>query len=133
MPYERIWVGQEASDIAIYSGVNPTGKIPALILPDGTAMFESAAMLIHLAAVHPQARLAPAFGTSRHGVALQWMVFLSANLYEAVLRMYYSARYSARGEADAAAIREQGITIFSHIWIWRPATWLPMCSARIIR
>jgi glutathione S-transferase len=35
-------------------------------------------------------------------------VFLSANVYEAALRMYYSARYSSRGEVDAAAIRDQG-------------------------
>jgi glutathione S-transferase len=36
------------------------------------------------------------------------MVFLSANLYEAALRVYYPARYSARGDADADAIRKQG-------------------------
>jgi GST-like protein len=52
--------------------------------------------------------LAPQPGSSRHATFLQWMVFLSANVYEAVLRMYYSARYSPRGETDAAAIREQG-------------------------
>ena len=40
------------------------------------------------------------------------MVFLSAKVYEAVLRMYYSARYSVRGEADAGAIREQGTVDF---------------------
>jgi len=36
------------------------------------------------------------------------MVFLSANVYEAALRMLYSARYSSRGDADAEAIRQQG-------------------------
>jgi glutathione S-transferase len=71
-------------------------------------MFESAAMLIHLALVHPKSALAPKPGTNRHAAFLQWMVFLSANVYESVLRVYYSARYSTRGEADAAAIRDQG-------------------------
>jgi glutathione S-transferase len=37
------------------------------------------------------------------------MVFLSANLYEAALRIFYSARYSTRGETDSDAIRRQGI------------------------
>jgi glutathione S-transferase len=83
-----------------------------LVLPDGTVMFESAAMLIHLALSHPQAALAPPPGTSRHAVFLQWMVFLSANVYEAALRVYYSARYSTRAEADAEAIRQQGIDDF---------------------
>jgi glutathione S-transferase len=69
-------------------------------------------MLIHLAAAHPASKLAPQPGTTQHALFLQWMVFLSANLYEAALRMYYSARYSARGEADAEAIREQGTREF---------------------
>jgi GST-like protein len=106
-PYERIWVGRDAPDVARFRATNPTGKVPALALPDGTVMFESAAMLIHLALENPQCSLAPQPGTSRHAVFLQWMVFLSANVYEAALRMYYSARYSARGESDAEAIREQ--------------------------
>jgi GST-like protein len=109
-PYERIWVGTEASDVASFRATNPTGRVPALMLPDGTVMFESAAMLIHLALSHPKAALAPQPGTNRHAAFLQWMVFLSANIYEAVLRMYYSARYSTRGEADAQVIREQATT-----------------------
>jgi glutathione S-transferase len=106
--YERIWVGREAADVAQFRTINPTGRVPALVLPDGTTMFESAAMLIHLALGHPQSVLAPPPGTVRHALFLQWMVFLSANAYEAALRVYYSARYSTRGEADAEAIRKQG-------------------------
>jgi len=111
-PYERIWVGEEPADVARFRELNPTGKVPALMLPDGTRMFESAAMLIHLALLYPEARLAPPPGTTRHALFLQWMVFLSANLYEAVLRIYYSARFSSRGDADGDAIREQGTVDF---------------------
>jgi glutathione S-transferase len=98
-PYERIWVGREAADVARFRTINPTGR-------------ESAAMLIHLVLTHPQSALAPPPASSRHAAFLQWMVFLSANVYEAALRVYYSARYSARGEVDAEAIREQGTTDF---------------------
>jgi glutathione S-transferase len=107
-PYERIWVADGAADVATLRTFNPSGKVPALALPDGTVMFESAAMLIHLALAHPKADLAPQPGTTQHAQFLQWMVFLSANVYEAALRVYYSARYSSRGEDDADAIREQG-------------------------
>lgn len=107
-PYERIWVGSEAADVARFRATNPTGRVPALMLPDGTVMFESAAILIHLTLGYPKSALAPQPGTSRHAAFLQWMIFLSANLYEAALRIYYSPRYSTRGEADADAIREQG-------------------------
>ena len=107
-PYQRIWVGGDAADLARLRAMNPTGRVPALVLPDGAVMFESAAMLIHLALAHPQSALAPQPGSSRHAVFLQWMVFLSANIYEAALRVYYPVRYSTRGDADADAIRERG-------------------------
>lgn len=112
VPFERIWVGREAADVARFRQVNPTGKVPALGLPDGTLMFESAAMLIHLAQAHPKSQLAPQSGTGLHARFLQWMVFLSANVYEAALRMYYSARYSTDGARSADAICKQGKTDF---------------------
>lgn len=111
-PYERIWVGREAADVARFRATNPTGRVPALVLPDGTPMFESAAMLIHLALAYPRSALAPAPGTTAHAAFLQWMVFLSANVYEAALRMYYPVRYSVRGESDAEAVRKQGTEDF---------------------
>jgi glutathione S-transferase len=108
--YERVWIGREPAEVDRFRSVNPTGRVPALLLPDGVTMIESAAMLIHLAAVFPKAKLAPAPGTTEHAVFLQWMVFLSANVYESALRMYYSARYSNRGDSDAEAIRAQAST-----------------------
>jgi glutathione S-transferase len=83
-----------------------------LALPDGTLMFESAAILVHLSLVHPDAGLAPPPGTSEHALFLQWMTFMSANAYEAVLRMYYSDRFSTRGALDAEPIRERGTRDF---------------------
>lgn len=111
-PYERIWVGKEPADLAAYRKINPMAKVPSLALPDGTVMFESAAMLVHLAAAHPQAKLAPQAGSSRHALFLQWMVSLSANVYEAVLRLYYPDRYSSSGAAGADSIREKATADF---------------------
>jgi glutathione S-transferase len=107
-PYELIWVGREPADIESYRKVNPTGKVPALVLPDRTAIFESAAILIHLTGAHPEANLAPRIGTTGHALFLQWMSFLSANVYEAALRFYYPERYSTAGAAAADGIKAQG-------------------------
>lgn len=112
VPYERLWITKDAADVAKFRKINPTGKVPALGLPDGTVMFESAAILIHLALEHPKAELAPPPGTSQHALFLQWMTFLSANAYEAALRIYYADRYSARGETDAEPIRERATRDF---------------------
>jgi GST-like protein len=109
LPYEPIWVGREPKDVAALRAINPTGRVPALQLPDGTVMFESAAMLIHLASLSEQSDFAPRPGTSQHATFVQWMVFLSANVYESALRVFYPARYSADGESAAPAIRSQGL------------------------
>ncbi len=108
-PYERVWVAREPEDLARFRALNPTGRVPALGLPGGGVVFESAAILIHLAAVHPAARLAPPVGGGEHARFLQWMVFLSANVYESVLRIYYADRYSTRGQADAEAIKARAV------------------------
>jgi glutathione S-transferase len=116
LPYERVWIGREPAEATRFKEINPTGKVPALALPDGTVMFESAAILMHLANLHPAAKLAPQPGTTRHAMFLQWLTFLSANAYEAVLRIYYPARYTTRGEAEAAVVRDQGRTdLLAHL------------------
>jgi glutathione S-transferase len=104
-PYERIWIGREPEAVAKYRTLNPAGRVPALRLPDGQILSESAAILIHLTLAHRDAKLAPAAGTTAHGRFLQWMVYLSANIYETALRYFYSGRYTTRGEADAEVVR----------------------------
>jgi glutathione S-transferase len=109
-PYELIWVGKTAPELEALRRVNPAGRIPSLVLPDGAAVAESAAILIHLTNAHPEAGLAPPAGSTAHARFLQWMVFLSANLYEAVLRYSYSERYSTSGAQAAAAIKAQALS-----------------------
>jgi glutathione S-transferase len=112
VPFERIWIANEPEAVARFREISPTGKVPALALPGGTVMFESAAILVHLSLVHPGAGLAPPPGTVEHALFLQWMTFMSANAYEAVLRIYYADRYSTRAALDAEPIREQGTRDF---------------------
>ena len=105
-PYERFWVARDAAEVAKLKQIIPTGKVPALVLTDGTILMESAAMLIHLAAAYPQFQLAPPPGSSEHAVFLQWMVFLSANVYESALRMFYPERYTS-DSSGADGVRAQ--------------------------
>jgi glutathione S-transferase len=53
--------------------------------------------------------MAPAAGNSSHARFLQWMVFLSANMYEALLRFFYADRYSSAGESAAAQIKTKAL------------------------
>lgn len=78
-----------------FVAINPMRQVPALALPDGTVMTESAAMVIHLANVFPDKGLAPKPATSAHARFLRWMLFMACNLYEGDLRYFYPDRYTA--------------------------------------
>ena len=73
---------------------NPWGQLPTLILPDGTTMTETSAILVHLACCFPDKHLAPPPGTSAHGAFLRWTAFANVNLYEGVLRRGYPFRFT---------------------------------------
>jgi glutathione S-transferase len=93
---------------AAFVAINPARQVPALVLPDGTVMTESAAIVIHLAAAHPEAKLGPPPGTPAHARFLRWLVFISANVYEADLRYYYPDRYTT-DPAGVAAVKAAGV------------------------
>ena len=91
---------------------NPWGQLPTLVLPDGTTMTETSAILTHLALCFPDRRLAPPPGTPAHAAFLRWTTFANVNLYEAVVRGGYPFRYTDDREGhDAlrtAAVRRMG-------------------------
>jgi GST-like protein len=61
--------------------VNPMRQVPALVLPSGELMTESAAILIWLADSHPQGRLSPPVDDPRRPAFLRWMAFVSSAIY----------------------------------------------------
>ncbi len=82
--------------------VNPLGQIPTLLLPDGTVLSESAAILIHLGLNHPQSALLPADASAR-AQALRALVFIAANCYAAVSISDYPERWCAEPDDDSNA------------------------------
>lgn len=95
-----------------FRATNPWGQLPTLILPDGSVMTETSAILIHLALAFPEKGLAPAPGTPAHAAFLRWTVFANINLYEAVLRRGYPFRFTddpkGQDAVRTAAIRRMG-------------------------
>jgi len=63
------------------SRVNPMLQVPALVLPGGELMTESAAILTWLADDHPEARLAPTMAAAARPAFLRWMSFVAAAIY----------------------------------------------------
>ncbi len=85
----------EAAAADGYHRINPRGQVPALVHPDGTVVTEGSAILLHIADAFPQARLAPAAGTSARARHDRWLLFFHANVYEGELRRFYPERYTA--------------------------------------
>jgi glutathione S-transferase len=111
-PYELLEMDSEPGTPLpeSFRDINPWGQVPTLVLPDGSILTETAAILIHLAACYPDKRLAPLPGTPAHAAFLRWIIFTNVNIYEAVLRRSYPFRYTADPHAhdatrDAAVAR----------------------------
>lgn len=91
-----------------FLALNPAGKVPVLRLACGPVIAESAAILISLDDMFPEARLLPPRGRSGHVKAVQWLIFMATNIYPACLRYYYPERHTIDPAPEAAeAIRSQ--------------------------
>jgi len=109
--YEKVIIDIEKGDNQSpeFLAVNPLGQIPTMVLPDGTPMTESAAIILQLADAHPEAGLAPAPGSAERARFYRWIAFLASNVYMADLRHYYPERHTTdpggvEGVAKAAVV-----------------------------
>ncbi|MDH3695417.1 MAG: glutathione S-transferase family protein [Gammaproteobacteria bacterium] len=100
---------------AEFLALNPRGQVPTLILPDGSVMTESAAMMLHIADAFPQAKLVPPLGDAKRAQVYRWMFFAAVNFYETDLRYYYSERYTTN-ENGAEGVKVAALHDFDSYW-----------------
>ncbi len=84
---------------------NPLGKIPTLILDDGTTLFDSSVILAYLDAVAGGDRLIPA-GIAPRFAALR-LEALADGLADAALLQVYEGRWRPADRQDAAWVEHQ--------------------------
>lgn len=116
-PYERVDLahGQWPADDERFAAVNPLKQVPALVLPSGELMTESAAILLWLAEQHPDARLAPPPGAPARAQFLRWMAYVPAQIYS----MYWVRDVPSRlaeGEAAEAVIKARTAERIAECW-----------------
>ncbi|MBC6405272.1 MAG: glutathione S-transferase family protein [Rhodospirillales bacterium] len=113
VPYDSEWLSLAAQDQhrAGFLAVNPRGQIPALLLPDGQVMTESAAICLYLADRHPESGLFPRPQSAGRAKALRWLIFAATQLYEDDLRIYYPQRYTG-DPAGAPAVKAAAAAAF---------------------
>ena len=87
---------------AAYLRLNPNGLIPVLMDGD-EVLYETAAILLHLADTHPQAGLVPPLGTPKRAQLYKWLIWLTNTLQPTLLAYYYPDRWVNSGNTEGAA------------------------------
>ncbi|WP_149538108.1 glutathione S-transferase family protein [Siccirubricoccus phaeus] len=105
-------LASDAQLAAEYRRVNPMGRVPTLILPEGTVVTESTAILLTLEGRHPAAALLPPGEDPGRAVALRWMMLAASEIYPCVTRYDYPERF---GEAPDS-IRTRAVEMAREIW-----------------
>jgi GST-like protein len=96
--------------------VNPLCQIPTLLLPDGSVLTESAAILIHLGLAHPASGLLPANAAAR-AQAIRGLVYVAANCYAAIGIIDYPERFCADADDKTNKRIKAGSTQrLHHLW-----------------
>jgi len=85
-----------------YLKLNPNGLIPVMQVGD-LVLYETAAILLHLADMHPAAQLAPAIGTPERAQFYKWLIWLTNTLQPMIIGYYYPERWVDEGNAAGAA------------------------------
>ena len=96
LDYELVLVDRktEAQKNPEYLKLNPTGRIPTLVIDDNT-IYESAAICLFLCEQHPEKNLMPAQGTIERAKFYQWLFYLNASLQPELMMYFYPQKHTA--------------------------------------
>jgi glutathione S-transferase len=100
-PYELITLDGEAKQSDEHKARHPLGRVPAIDDGEGF-IFESAAIMLQIADLHPEAGLIGPLGSHERGVAYQWIAFGLSEIERPSLELSAArTRSDAPAEADA--------------------------------
>ena len=130
VPYEKVKIDLQArdQDKPAFKALNPNGKVPVLV-HDGTPVFESAAIIIHLGETFGvEKKMYPPPG-ARRAEALKWLVWCNVSVGEALSRhMHNSSERIPAERHNAKAAEVAKVDVEKHLAILDEAltgkTWL---------
>ena len=121
-PFELAFVDRAnaAHKSPAYLKLNPNGSIPVLVdrrNSSALVLYETVAILLHLADTHPGAQLLPPLGSAERAHAYKWLVWLTNTMQATVLHYFYpdrmaddaaaAAQVKAHAEAQVGAMLDQ--------------------------
>ncbi len=96
--------------------LNPLAQVPVLVLPDGRALTESAAITLHLADLTGRDDLVPGPQAAERAEFLRWLVFLVANIYPTFTYADDPARFVKAEEPVQKAFRTEVDAYAQRLW-----------------
>ena len=102
---------QKTETGADFKQINPKGYVPVLRLGNGQVLTEGVAILQYIADQHPEAALAPKFGTLERARLQEHLNFVSSELHKA-FGPFFSASASDQAKQTAKANVEQKMAHF---------------------
>jgi glutathione S-transferase len=107
-PYEFKLISLEKNEqrSPAFLAINPSGKMPAVRLPEGQILTESLAILLTVADHFPNARLLPPQASPDRAKAYRWLAFMASEIYPMVEISDYPERFAPSG-AEAEALRQK--------------------------
>lgn len=103
--YQRVAIDMAAGEHkgADFLALNPTGQIPALRLPEGKTIGESAAIILTLGERHP-GPLIPAPDDGDRPEFLRWLIYMAASPYMTFVQFNHPYRFLDDKATHAALI-----------------------------
>ncbi|PAJ74954.1 glutathione S-transferase [Pseudoalteromonas sp. NBT06-2] len=89
-----------------YLVLNPTGRIPTLV-DDGFAIFESAAICLHLCDKNPNKSLMPKVGDKNRPLFYQWLMYLNNTVQAELMLYFYPQRHTSETGHIKAIVEAQ--------------------------
>ena len=104
-PVDVVVIAREEKFTDDYRKMHPLSRSPAYV-EDGGAVFESAALCLHLADLHPEAGLIGALGSYERALQYQWCFFAMTEL-EAPLVEIARELWKESGEPDLPRMEDR--------------------------
>lgn len=90
-----------------FLGINPQGRVPALIV-EGAVVTEVPAILTYIASLRPDAGLVPPAGTLAYARCFEWLAWLSSTLHVAYAQFRRPGRFVRADFPCTDELAEQG-------------------------
>lgn len=113
MHHVEPWKGGAAAEAL--ARINPLAQVPTMRLADGSVLTETAAMIVLIDELYPDARVLPAREDPARAQALRWIAFLAGNMYPAISVGDFPERW-IEGDEPRNALKQGALERLRQYW-----------------